>query len=46
MAQSFDGRQAHKSHTGRLVLAWSVVGIPLAYGVSQTLIRATQLFTG
>jgi hypothetical protein len=34
------------SHTGRIVLAWAVVGIPLAYGVSQTLIRAAQLFTG
>ena len=46
MAHPSDDRQAHKSHTGRLILAWSVIGIPLAYGVSQTLIRATQLFTG
>lgn len=28
----------------RLVIAWLVVGIPLAYGVSQTLINASQLF--
>jgi hypothetical protein len=28
----------------RLVLAWLVVGIPLAYGVIQTLNNASQLF--
>ncbi|WP_165865750.1 MFS transporter small subunit [Vallicoccus soli] len=32
--------------TGRVVLAWAFVGIPLAYGISQTLNRASQLFTG
>ena len=34
------------SHKGRIIAAWLVVGIPLAYGVSMTLIRAAQLFTG
>jgi hypothetical protein len=34
------------SQKGKIVGAWLVVGIPLAYGVSQTLIRAAQLFTG
>lgn len=28
----------------RLVIAWSVVGIPLLWGVSQTLIKALALF--
>ncbi|MGH3350623.1 MAG: MFS transporter small subunit [Nocardioides sp.] len=26
--------------------AWALVGIPLAYGVIETLRRAAQLFTG
>ena len=31
---------------GRLVLGWSLVGIPLAYGVVETLVRVSKLFTG
>jgi hypothetical protein len=31
--------------TARIVAAWTVVVIPLAYGVSQTLIKAAALFT-
>ena len=34
------------SQKGKIAAAWLVVGIPLAYGVSQTLIRTAQLFTG
>ena len=30
----------------RLVLAWSVVGVPLAYGVYETAKKASALFTG
>ena len=30
----------------KLAIAWTIVGVPLAYGISQTLIRASQLFTG
>jgi hypothetical protein len=26
--------------------AWALVGIPLAYGIIETLRRAAQLFTG
>lgn len=37
---------SESSHKGRIVVAWLVVGIPLAYGVSMTLVRAAQLFTG
>ncbi|GAB3854010.1 hypothetical protein GCM10028822_23450 [Hymenobacter terrigena] len=29
---------------GSLVLAWLVVGLPLAWGVSQTFIKALALF--
>ncbi len=39
--------EAHRGGgTGRVVLAWAFVGIPLAYGIARTLDRATQLFTG
>ncbi|WP_456237992.1 MFS transporter small subunit [Marisediminicola senii] len=30
----------------RLAIAWALVGIPLAYGVTMTLIRVTALFSG
>lgn len=29
---------------GRLALGWLLVGVPLAYGVTQTLARVAQLF--
>jgi hypothetical protein len=29
-----------------VVLAWLVVGVPLVYGVSQTLVKAAKLFSG
>lgn len=29
---------------GRLALGWLLVGVPLAYGVTQTLTRVAQLF--
>jgi hypothetical protein len=28
----------------RLVIAWIVVGVPLVYGVTMTVINASQLF--
>jgi hypothetical protein len=30
--------------TLQLILAWSFVGIPLAWGVAQTLVNAMKLF--
>lgn len=30
--------------TGRLVIAWGLVGVPLAYGVYETLTRVAALF--
>lgn len=30
----------------RIAFSWALVGIPLAYGVVETLRRAASLFTG
>jgi len=30
--------------TGKLVIAWALVGLPLAYGVYETLTRVAALF--
>ena len=35
---------AETSSTGALLIAWRLVGIPLAWGVSQTFIKALTLF--
>jgi len=37
-----------RSHTpvGLIVLAWALVGIPLLYGLVQTIRAASSLFTG
>ena len=32
--------------TARVVAAWAVVGIPLAYGLVETIRTASTLFTG
>ncbi|MGQ5416568.1 MFS transporter small subunit [Nocardioides sp. MAHUQ-72] len=32
--------------TARIVSAWALVGIPLAYGVVETVRKAVPLFTG
>jgi len=32
--------------TARIVIAWSLVGVPLAYGLVETLRKAANLFTG
>jgi len=34
------------SMQARLIVSWTVVGVPLAYGLWQTLLKASQLFTG
>ncbi len=38
--------ETHPTSTARLVFAWVFVGIPLLYGVYETLLRAAKLFTG
>jgi hypothetical protein len=30
----------------RLSLSWALVGVPLAYGIYQTMVRASSLFAG
>jgi hypothetical protein len=30
----------------RLVAAWALVGVPIAYGLVETIRRASSLFTG
>ncbi|WP_432573313.1 MFS transporter small subunit [Kineococcus sp. SYSU DK005] len=32
--------------TARVALGWTLVGVPLAYGVVETVLRASKLFTG
>jgi hypothetical protein len=32
--------------TGKLVVAWTLVAVPLVYGVVETLSKAAKLFTG
>ena len=32
--------------TARIVVAWAVVGVPLAYGLVETIRKAATLFTG
>ncbi len=39
-------KRAPKGQIVQLAVAWLAVGIPLAYGVYETLLRAAQLFTG
>lgn len=38
--------EAVRSNPAALLVSWAVVGVPLAYGVWQTLLKATKLFTG
>ena len=33
-----------KLATGKLTIAWALVGVPLAYGVYETLTRVAALF--
>lgn len=32
--------------SARIAVAWALVGVPLAYGVVETLRKAANLFTG
>ncbi len=40
------GHGDQQGYTGRIVAAWMLVGVPLAYGVVETVRRAAALFTG
>ncbi|WP_394847866.1 hypothetical protein LZC95_10430 [Pendulispora brunnea] len=48
-ASAHTPHSSHSSHStpkSRLVISWLLVGIPLAYGVYETLLKASKLFTG
>ncbi len=39
-------QQPTHTPTGLIAFAWTLVGVPLAYGLFQTVKTATSLFTG
>ena len=41
-----NGHQAVHTPGGLIALAWTLVGVPLAYGLYQTVKTAVTLFTG
>ncbi|HLJ72336.1 MAG TPA: hypothetical protein VKU03_13535 [Roseiarcus sp.] len=44
MAMSADGASGDSGNAVKLVLAWAFVGVPLLWGVWNTLMAALQLF--
>ena len=42
---SHDQQSGH-TPAGLIAFAWTLVGVPLAYGLYQTVTRAAALFTG
>jgi hypothetical protein len=43
---SSNGQQPHPTPTGLVSFAWALVGVPLLYGLYQTVTRAVDLFAG
>ena len=43
---SSNGQHPTHTPTGLIAFAWTLVGVPLAYGLYQTVTRAAALFTG
>ncbi len=43
---SSSSQQPHPTPTGLVAFAWALVGVPLLYGLYQTVTRAAALFTG
>ncbi|MBC7638344.1 MAG: hypothetical protein H7231_01030 [Rhodoferax sp.] len=41
-----DTSTAINTNPGLLAASWLVVGVPLVYGIYQTLLKASKLFTG
>lgn len=46
MTEGTDVNHSDDRPTGKLVLSYTVVGVPLIYGLITTGIKAAQLFTG
>ena len=43
---SSDHQGSTRTPAGLIAFAWTLVGVPLAYGLYQTVTRALALFTG
>ena len=43
---SSSGQQQTHTPAGLIAFAWALVGVPLLYGLYQTVTRAAALFTG
>lgn len=43
---SSDHRDSVPNQTPRLVMSWLIVGLPLAYGIYQTISKTLPLFGG
>jgi hypothetical protein len=43
---SSDRSQYRRTPAGLIAFAWTLVGVPLLYGLYQTVTRAVALFTG
>jgi hypothetical protein len=43
---STDDRRPARTPAALIAFAWTLVGVPLAYGLYQTVKTATSLFTG
>jgi hypothetical protein len=41
-----DEKPATHTPTGLIAFAWALVGVPLAYGLYNTVVAASALFTG
>jgi hypothetical protein len=46
MSTHADNRQTTHTPTGLIALAWTLVGVPLAYGLYNTVKAASALFGG
>jgi hypothetical protein len=45
-SHSTDERSATHTPAGLIALAWTLVGVPLAYGLYNTVVAASALFGG
>jgi hypothetical protein len=45
-ASSSDQQGSGHTPVGLIAFAWTLVGVPLVYGLYQTVTRAAALFTG
>ncbi len=43
---SLDGQQPTHTPVALIAFAWTLVGIPLAYGLTRTIQTASSLFSG